>query len=99
MTYIPSLDPNSARNLSLDEYIDYFDGIMPDWQTREQYGDRFISESDVAHHGADVTAWQVPEDDFEAMCEALWADPLESDWDFYRHEPTQAGRTLGDLYT
>lgn len=74
MTYIADLDPNSSRNVALDEYVDQFDGIMPDWQTREAYGDTILTEADFPVYDASADESRVSNEDWEAMGEALWTD-------------------------
>ena len=65
MTYIEALDPNSPRNIALDAYVDQFDVDMPDWQTREGYGDRILTEADFPVYDASADADRVPNEDWE----------------------------------
>lgn len=76
MTYIAALDPNSTRNVALDAYVDQFDALMPDWQEREAYGDRYLTETDFPVAPAEVVHLPTTED-WEAFREANWSDPAE----------------------
>lgn len=47
-----------------------------DWEAREGFGDRFLSERDFA---PDVDTDTPSEDDWQAFLEMSWVDPAERD--------------------
>lgn len=67
MTYIAAIDPNSSRNVALDAYVDQFDNIMPDWQTREAFGDTILSEDDFPVYDNSADESRVSNEDWEAF--------------------------------
>lgn len=62
---------------AIEAAIDYFDREFPDWQDRERFGDTIVSEDDFPLYDDSVDEGRVPNEDWEAMAEALWADPAE----------------------
>lgn len=76
MTYIEALDPNSPRNIALDAAVDQWDDMMPGWQERQAYGERFLTETDFPVEPATVAGMPTTED-WEAFAEANWSDPAE----------------------
>lgn len=51
---------------------DFFDAEFPYWEHAVD-PERFVSESDMA----EIAVQGISDDDFDAMCEALWVDPAE----------------------
>lgn len=75
MTYIATLDPEFAGLYDESVEIDF-----PDWQESEGLHDRFLTESDFPVYDDSVDESRVPDEDWQAMAEALWVDPAERDW-------------------
>lgn len=75
MTYIADIDPNNPAMLAADEYRDFFDWAMPNWEVRESYGDRFIGEADFPVAPPVVAGPTVA--DWDAYREMTYVDPFE----------------------
>lgn len=76
MPFIQHLHPDNPSTLAAEDYADFFDFAFPDWQTRQDMGERFLSESDfpVEPPTAPGTASMA---DWEAYREATYSDPFE----------------------
>lgn len=80
MTYIADLDPNNSDTLAREAYADMFSAEFPDWEIREGYGVRYLSERDMPAEDASADESQMTAEDWETMAEALWSDPAERDY-------------------
>lgn len=59
-----------------DAMVRDLDVYVPDWQEREQYGERYISEDDIADVNDDEG---IPNEDWDAFIEMMFVDPAERD--------------------
>lgn len=75
MTFIQSIHPDNPALIAAEEYRDFFDAMVPDWETRQDMGTRFLTEADFpveppAPSGVTVADW-------DAYREMTYVDPYE----------------------